>query len=335
MIDTCKFLIPIDLQGYQALTEDCDIHSCIQSKTKQKKYQIVKVPINIGSFSEERIIRIPHEFSPDSENYAVLELSIPKYYFGHNVRMITISQFKEICKLIEKDLKETLGFVTNRDSWRIQRLDICYNWKLNSPQELENYITIFQNLEYPRKKKRPYDTSVMFVGSAYTVKFYDKHSEYLANSFNELKKSEEVLAYDLIEFSESVLRFETELRKTQLVNIFNKKNIYIDDITEDLVTRLLNEYLIKFLKLENTEISTNIDAHQRLIEFYGDVKGRNTYEKLRLWSSLDPTDKKTFNSYSYANRYKFFEALKKANISLIGDFSSRIKLEIPSENAVF
>jgi len=46
--------------------------------------------------------------------------------------MITVEQFYSACKDIEKNLREIVGIETDTLSWIIQKIDFCYNWKLNS-----------------------------------------------------------------------------------------------------------------------------------------------------------------------------------------------------------
>jgi len=329
MIDTVKFRIPITERGFEVLLEKSKIHTGYNFVTKQREYTIIKVPINIGSFSRERTLRIPNDFVEGGSNFAELELSIPKYVYGHNVSLITVEQFNSACKDIERDLREIVGIETDTLSWIIQKIDFCYSWKLNSQDELNTYLKIFQNLDYSRKTTYRYGTSVMYVGSAYSVKSYSKYEEYLKHDLKELGKLNPMLAYEVRELATNVLRFEVSLKKQQFQTVFGKQTPHIADITEETIVSYLNSYLTKLLKITNTKISKNDGIYKKLISEYGEVRGRDMFEKYRLWSSSDPTDKEAFKSYSYPNRYKFIKALNKAGVSLIGDTDFDFKLTIP------
>lgn len=338
MIDTVKFRIPITKDDFKVLLDKSNVHMGYTYASKQAQYVIIKVPINLGSFVSRKVLRIPKNFMDGYENYAELELSIPKYCFRHNVKMLKIADFYPACENIAKDLEEELGLKSDVNNWLIQRLDICYNWKLDSRKQLDSYLKIFQNLDYSRKKKYIYDTSAMYKGSTYTVKIYSKYDEYLVHDYPHLCKWYPTdWAMEALEQSKNVLRFEVSIRKQHLDIDFHKANLKIIDVTEELVIKALNKYFLKLVKLTNTELATTDSAFSVLTDKYGMVKGRDIFEKLRLWLSDDPTDRKIFMSYSYPNRYKFFKALKKADVGFTKGMEEKFefRLTIPSDLAVF
>lgn len=339
MIDTIKFRIPITKDDFKLLLAKSNVHMGYDYTTKQSQYVIIKVPINLGSFVSSKTIRIPKAFSEGYDNFAELELSIPKYCFRHNVVLLKVSDLYSACENISFDLEQELGLKTDINTWVIQRLDICYNWKLESRKQLEAYLKIFQNLDYSRKKKYIYDTSAMYKGSSYTVKIYSKYDEFLVHDFPHLCKWYPLTdwGFEGLELSTNVLRFEVSIRREHLFLDFHKDKLRVKDITEELVVKALNKYFLKLVKLTNTKLATTESAFTALTEKYGLTKGRDLFEKLRLWLSDDPTDRKIFMSYSYPNRYKIFKALKNANVGFTKGMEEKFEfnLTIPSELAVF
>lgn len=336
MIDTVKFRIPIDENDYRILLENSNVHVGYNYKTKDSQYVIIKTPIAVGSDSRERIIRVPRQFVKGAVNYAELELSIQKFLMAHNVYMIHVSSLETACRDLAKNLAEQLNLKTDISAWEIQRIDLCYNWKLETKEQLNSYLNIFQNLDYARKKKYTYDTSAMYKGTAYTVKIYSKYEEYLAHDIKYLKKYSEDHAYTVLEDAERVLRFEVTIKKPHFLTVFHKSIIRITDITEDIVYLILNTYFSKLTKLTNTSICESDSNYTRLVDAFGDVKGRDLFQKLCMWIDEDPVYRDVFKSYSYSNRYKFFKDLKKANVSLQGKESKTlVMLSIPSEYALY
>jgi len=341
MIDTVKFKIQIDEDAYKELTKSCDIHLGVRKMgdgINVQKYLITKSGIELGSHHRLWLIRMNDRFIKDGSNFIFLEMSIPKYVFGHNVRMIDVDTFKKSVESIQKELATHRKITSPISEWEIMRLDICYSWKLKSKKELENSLIILQNLRYPRKKKYNYDTSVMFKGSSYTVKFYSKYEEFLKHDFKHLTKYE----YDsefidkIHDLAKNVLRFEVTIRRKHFKTVFRRIHLRMEDITEEVVVKTLNSYLKKLIKLIDVEKSKAISVYDRLVEEFGEVKGRDVYEKFRLFTSLDPTDQKVYNSYSYPNRYKFLKNLEKTGVGLLSeDMEYQINLKIPSENAVY
>ena len=201
--------------------------------------------------------------------------------------MITVEQFYSACKDIEKNLREIVGIETDTLSWIIQKIDFCYNWKLNSQDELNTYLKIFQNLEYSRKDRYIYDTSVMYTGSAYTVKAYSKYEEYLKHDLKELEKVNPMLAYEVMELAKNVLRFEVSLKKQQFQTVFGKQTLHIADITEEVITTHLTMPIlfvgqsILFIRLyrnKNLESSSIILFNDN--EIHGCYSRRRIFEEV-------------------------------------------------------
>lgn len=336
MIDTVKFKIPIDDLAYESIKKLSHVHVGYIPEIKVVKYYVTTTRIELGSHTYMRQITVPKEFVSGSNNFMYLELSIPKYVFDHNVRMINASDFQNIVSKLHQELADDYNIITVLDDWEIMRLDLCYAWKMKNKDELNNALSILQSLRYSRKKRYNYDTSVMFKGSAYTVKFYSKYEEFLKHDYNRIWKVNEELADEILLLAENVLRFEATIRRTHFITVFRKPRIGVKDITEEVVLNTINYYFNKLVKLVDLEVSNKISVYDRLIVEFGEVKGRDIYEKYRLCISKDPTDQKAFDSYSYPNRYKFFQHLKKANVGLLTeDNAYEFNLTIPSDNAVF
>ena len=104
-------------------------------------------------------------------------------------------------------------------------------------------IDFIKRIDYPRKKRFDYDTSVMHKGTAYSVKFYVKGAEFKKH---DLKKVDQDNALELLDWANRIVRFEVNLKRRYLNDYFVLKNIFVRDIANDeIILDILIFYLYK------------------------------------------------------------------------------------------
>ncbi|NEQ23555.1 MAG: hypothetical protein F6K28_31285, partial [Microcoleus sp. SIO2G3] len=125
------------------------------------------------------------------------------------------------------DLRETLNrqfkfrgklALPDPECWSVLRLDLCYAWRFADQRTAQHYLNSLKHLSYPKKKPIIYETSIMFPGGTFSLKFYLKEPEFKAHDRKELLKAKASLEWieHLELISTGVLRCEATLRTKYL-----------------------------------------------------------------------------------------------------------------------
>lgn len=228
MIDTIKVSIPLTEVQY---THIDNIHKGIDKEgwARYNRFtEEARLPVKKGEFenshpSYSRDINWslhPENFI-EGVSYLSVELSLPKFWYGHNIRLLY--DFAKALKLLKLDLEAGLSIsgeiaLPEIEKWNLRRLDICYAWKFPKQSTAKTFLDSLKKLHFPRKKPIIYPDSIMFSGTTYSVKFYLKYPEFRKNDLPELVKEEVDLECinKLEKMAEGVLRFEVSLRSKYL-----------------------------------------------------------------------------------------------------------------------
>ena len=336
MIDTVRFLIPIEDKQTIEKIKGMLIRTRRENlKTNELKYEYFLGEIKVGSYSRNISFKV-------DDKGIFSEFSLPKYEYGNNVEMlrpikvleVMESFHNELCKSLEKTLPPV-------SEWIVCRLDVSYNWTFESKEKCQSLMNFIQRIDFPRKKTYRYDTSIMYKGSAYTIKFYLKGPEFLENDFKTLVEIEEEKAHQLANWAHKILRFEVEFRKNYLKELFGKTEVSILDISDEQhIEDILQYYLSRVFKYIDIENMKDENVWQLISENYTKAKAYRLYNfyrdfyydkggKFRVQKSLDRS-----TIYRYKNDLKsigvsFTENLEDTKIVDINE------LVIPSERAKF
>lgn len=328
MIDTVRFKTQISPRDSDMIRIDCYRMEKGKREGKDIEYRVYNGDFEIGSFS--RKINI---FFPKNNQEMFFELSLPKYAFGNNVQMLYRSELPFVIDNLYTELTTKFIYFPHPSAWEIQRIDFCYNWKFDTKEEMIEVLNLLRLLEYPRKQKYLYDTSLMFRGKTYSVKFYQKNPEFLKHDYPALiKKAERGVFTDgeqiesaekLKMQSENMLRYEVTMRKQSLLKIYDKQIIKIDDIINGKAPKeILKTYLDKLLKYVNINALNEQSALDKLKLKYRHSKA---YKLFNFYSDLYSEDglKKEMLKQSYS-RSQFYK--NKRDLRLAG-------LGVPIQNA--
>ncbi|MBK5215584.1 MAG: hypothetical protein JJE53_02135 [Candidatus Pacebacteria bacterium] len=336
MIDTVRFLIPIDnrqtiekIKGMLTRTRRENL------KTKELKYEYFLGEIRVGSYSRNISFKVD-----DKGIFA--EFSLPKYEYGNNVEMLHPIKVPEVLesfhKELSKSLEETLPPVSE---WVVHRLDVSYNWTFESKEKCQSLMNFIQRIDFPRKKKYVYDTSVMYKGSAYTIKLYLKGAEFLKNDFKTLVEIDEKKAHQLADWANKILRFEVEFRKDYLKELFGKKEVHISDIADGWhIEEILKYYLARVFKYIDKDNMKNENVWQLISENYTKAKAYRLYNFYRDFYYDKGGKFRVQKSLDRSTIYRYKKDLKNIGVSFTENLDdTRIvainELIIPSEKAKF
>ncbi|MBU4536722.1 hypothetical protein KJ603_01630 [Patescibacteria group bacterium] len=340
MIDTIKFLIPINDQTFLEKIKSKFTRTRREDLPTEKiEYEYFTSEIEVGSY--KRIIKIYlKEGKPQG---FFIEFSLPKQKYNNNVEMIYIDDVLKILTEFRTELCEYFKIANFPllSSWIIYRLDLCYNWTFDSKEQCQSLMNFIQRIDFPRKKKYVYDTSVMYKGSAYSIKFYLKGTEFLKHDFKILKGLPDSKVSELLEWANKIIRFEVEFRKSYLKTLFNTDKVYIKEILVDSeIENILKYYLAKTfkyierknIKRENVRelINQNFRSAKalRLYQFYKGYYYEKD-EKYHIMKGLNPSTIWRYKKDLKSIGVSFNENLNK------GDIIKMEELEIPSKRAKF
>lgn len=222
MLDTIKLGIPLTLKQYERINAlanktDCWQWVLINQGTGDLLFRRTKGLATTDSQSFHRQLRwdIPHNYEENCS--LMIEFSIPKYWYGHNIRLLF--DFVKALKHLKLSLEQQFGLkgkarLPDVLVWQVLRADICYAWKFPSQRLAQTFLDSLKRLHYPYKKPTYYPTAILFAGKTYSVKVYLKLPEFKNHDRKELLKNK--AAMDWIshceEIANGVLRFEVTLR---------------------------------------------------------------------------------------------------------------------------
>ena len=340
MIDTIKLLIPINenreflekIKGKLTRTRREDLYS------NKLEFEYFTADVPVGSYN--RTIKIYIREGTPFEFY--VEFSLPKYYLNNNVEMINAYDISYILKNFRNELSSYLETrLPPLTDWIIYRLDVCYNWTFKSKNRCQSLMNFIQRIDYPRKKKYIYETSVMYKGTAYTIKFYLKGPEFFKNDYKHVLNSNPNKALLLQSWADKVIRFEVEFKKKHFKKIFGKDIVKVSDICIDnVIEKLLQDYLASVFKYINKVIMKDEDIRQILNDNFTPSKALRLYNFNRGYYS-NPDEKLLIQkAYNPSTIWRYKTDLKRVGIGFEDTNDNHLQVSvkdliIPSENANF
>lgn len=164
-------------------------------------------------------------------------------------------------------------------------------------------------------------------GCTTTLKIYNKLLEFKKHDFKKLRNTD----FDIFTYMNNIagyIRFECEIKKKKLTNVYDKKFIRIRNISYKELKEIWKCEFMKLLKLFDTDlniISDKKEIENRLYTLYAERKASilyNFYLSIMV-DGLREVKKRTKKSTYYRN----ISELKKANI----DFSQTYKIDLKKE----
>lgn len=303
------------------VTDHADINP-LNQKPKIIKHTL-KSSLNIGSYSRDLNLIL------NKDGCMYLEFSVPKLLMGHNVDLIATTNLYQLINQL-KTYFETIykAQFPPLNEWTIQRIDMCYAWKFKSKEAMYRVLNALKTRIHPDKPKSVYESSVYFASAYSTIKFYDKHAEYIRHDYKELKYKNPELAEKLYQESENILRFEVEYRKEALIDKFGTNIIRRQDGSIKTTCELLDiipieKYykeliynLNKLIKINSTTMFKK-DVFHKLKDKYSDQQARNLYNFYLCYVSNDAADQEVIQNYPKTTYYRYIQQLKDASVPLL------------------
>lgn len=336
MIDTVKLLIPInDRKLLEHLKGELTHTYRKNLKTNELKFEFWTGEIECGSHSRKINYKL-------DDLGIFFEFSVPKYVHGNNVEMIHPHKLPEILEVFRQELSKAVAEeLPPLCEWIVYRLDLCYNWTFESKEKCQSMMNFIQRIDYPRKKKLLYDTSVMYLGSVYTLKFYLKGAEFMVHDFKTLREKDEDHTHHLVNWAHKVLRFEVEFRREYFETLFKNKKVYISDIAnEEHMENILKLYLANVFKYVNKENMKYEDVRQLINKNFKPGKALSLYQFYKGYYYNADEKYHIIKGLNRSTIFNYKKDLKKIGVSFtenLGDdkFVSVEELVIPSDRAYY
>ncbi|RYD01723.1 hypothetical protein N752_29550 [Desulforamulus aquiferis] len=256
--------------------------------TVEKGWKRIKVegkPFLSCYFFNNDIIRIWYYPLTKRLNFIT---NLPKMLYGTNSRMIFNRHLKKINVKFKNLMIDILGFsLPDLFNWFPSRIDFCWNFKAKVAQDVLEFIHVFGKAQKGRYKTIQFDTTSWHKNKSAQYKLYSKYHEMIAREDHGHITEEDKLK----------VRYEIQLNRDKIVNLYGKYSKIGDIINEKEATKVLNDCLKDvncygaFLKkddmFEKIRKAYPGKMGDRLIEFvcYINEKGincaRKTYTKTK------------------------------------------------------
>lgn len=263
MVDTVKLDIPIFLSRRKISTlewSDLDI-SKITGQVKGKMY--------------DDIPRITYVLKSDGRSWLKVEVSVPRFLYGHNVKEVTQSDiqrfYQKMRRYLSQRLKLPLSKIPKIECCELEKLHVCHNFQVGS--NVRMYLKAMNSIDIPKYQRIPYNAkgrkqqeTVCWVCGKSVLKFYDKEEEVKQNKSYRGNR-------DVQRLAKGILRFEVELSYDEMrkrsPNRLAGELLQVSYLTQTLNDKLKLLGLDKDLKVTTedmilTQISTsNLDRRTK------------------------------------------------------------------------
>ncbi len=210
--------------------------------------------------------------------------------YGHNIYLFYPS-IEPVLKIVQNAMEKAFEInIPSYESWIIQRLDICYAWRLSTQEEAYLAFLVLNPFDYSRKNKIAFDTSFEMKGSSFDFKGYLKFDEFKNHDFKRFKKLKRLgLAYDFLELSKGVFRIELSMRKKKLQTYFKKELTYTDINNTVPLQKILREHFSQYLNHIDTKVMEEKEIIAKLFSIFKPSKALNLFSFYNLWHHPNPS----------------------------------------------
>lgn len=333
MIDTVRMFSQIDKTLYNKIKNQSTIKTSYNMGTGEIFYEIINDSLK-GSFDSSLSVRVLEGelYNLNNKFIILIEGSYHKIIKGQNAFDGFYNIQEVACGLIKLAENSYSVNLPNLKHWFLQRIDITKVFDLHSNLKVMNYINNFKLLKYPRRNSKFYENEgVHFSGTSTTVKIYNKYKEFLKHDKQKLKKFG---SFDMINFLEKIkgyVRFEVEIKKYKLKDLYKKDFIRIDNLLYSDLEKVWCSEMCKLLKFDYKrleKIITKEEVFNRLNVVYKTTKASILYSfylnlVIEGWTKIKAvTPEATF--------YRKAKALKDLGV----DFSQSYSIVIEEDNII-
>lgn len=273
-----------------------------------------------GSYSSNLSVRIGSGIKYGFSNlgyFIEIEGSLHKVlkgYNSHNGFYDLKFMCENLIQIVETNYNIILPCIEN---WFLQRVDIAICFDLRNQHNVCTYINNLSNCRYPRRNFKFYQNESIYVsGSSTTLKIYNKLLEFKKHDISKFKNTNFNIE-NYINKVKGFVRFECEIKKKELKNVYNLKNIPILKFSYEILKEIWRKEFMKLLNFISEDlkiINDRNEVYNLLNKLYSSVKARNLYNFYMniIFDGIQNTKNKVSKSVYYRN----IKILKELNINL-------------------
>lgn len=299
-------------------------------------YQFTSAELR-GSFDNRIMIKVKRErFVNDSrkeglsrapkivpcEPYLEVECSLHKLFLGHNIYGGTEDFQGAVLYLIDLIEQSFDCKLPEYQKWLVKRVDYAAVFNLDSFEAVSEYFYMMRNGYYPRRDVSNYGMSGVYVkGRTTALKMYHKGPEFRAHDFKKLKHIfPENYLFSLLEFGNTVLRCEVEIKSKKLKYDFEHLRLghepYVSDITSEYLRNVYSNEMHRFLKegkKSSDKVRDAVSVSNRLRDMY---KPATASKLLGTWYQIAELGLERFRmTVTRASYYRQLKQLTEAGIA--------------------
>lgn len=333
MIDTVKIYTMINKEIYNKIHHSSTIKASYNLGTGEIFYEIVNDHLS-GSYDNRLSVRVGSgkKYNFVDNYYLEIEGSYHKIMKGFNA-FDGYYNLYEIVKFfigaVESKYKIDLP---NINHWFLQRVDIAICFDLKNNETVRKYINNLRLCCYSRRNIKHYqDESIYCTGTTTTLKIYNKLLEFKKHDMKKFYNTN----FNLDKFNSKIdgyIRFECEIKKKKLENIYNKKYVRIKEVSYIDLKNVWREEFMKLLKMFESDlyvVRKKEEIKNRLYSLYTKRQANLLYNFYICF--VTDGEKEVITRFSSSTYYRYVKLLKEAGV----DLSQKFTLELADDYVYF
>lgn len=263
MIDTIKTYTMINFDIYNKIFNTSIIKTSYKKSTGEIFYEVVNDKLE-GSFSSSLSVRVGGgaKYKFINQYYIEIEGSLHKILKGYNALngfYNVLDVALKLINLVEKYYNIKLPDIKH---WFLQRIDISKCFDLEDNDNVKNYINNLSHCSYPRRNIKHYqDESIYMSGTTTTLKIYNKLLEFKKHDLKKMSST----TFHVLKFCNLIkgfVRFECEIKKKKLEDIFNSKYIRIRNVDYKELEKIWSDEFMKLIKMFEDDLEKVKDKNK-------------------------------------------------------------------------
>lgn len=283
MIDTLKIITFVNKKLYDIISKKSNIKTMFNRDSGEVFYEIINDSLE-GTYDSRLSVRLTdsakyNSFSSSGVYCLSIEGSYHKIIKGQNafdgfysVQEISLG----FIKLVENAYSVKLPALNH---WFLYRVDITKTFDLEKQEAVCRYINSLNLVSYPRRNIKFYENETLYCsGQVTTLKIYNKYLEFLKNDRGKVSKF--INPSDFIHRIYGFVRFECEVKRKKLIDIYNKKMVRVTLVNYKDLAKVWSDEFMKILKFDEEKkkrVRTKEDVLNRLNTIYKKGKASRLY----------------------------------------------------------
>ena len=212
-----------------------------------------------------------------------IQVSIPKLLYGNNVQLLKAEDIPTFFTTFQERIKQLFDVDIELHEWKMNRLDVCWNFFVG--ENVEDYIQMFSKQKLPYKHTHCYNhkQTVVFQNKSSRIIFYDKQAQ--------CEKDKEPA--EIIKQAKGILRMEIKPSYHEMKK-YSKERRAIDLLSEAFFTEVTKKTLNELEYFHDTEgmslhwIRQNKEEITRIETYLGFQQLKNILDETTLKEIYKP-----------------------------------------------